>query len=90
MHLSPVQHLKRFAPIIPRILSVVLFGVAVWAIYQQLHQYSLKEVVQSVTAISRDCILAALALMVLNYGVMTGYDTLAIHHIHRDGTIWAL
>jgi uncharacterized membrane protein YbhN (UPF0104 family) len=84
MHTSPVQTLKRLAYLVPRLMSVVLFGVALWVIYQQLHQYSLKDVVQSVTAISVVQILAALALMGLNYGVITGYDTLAIHYIRQS------
>lgn len=65
-------------------MSVVLFGIALWAIYQQLHEYSLKEILQSVTSISTDRILISLALIVLNYGVITGYDTLAIHYIRQS------
>jgi uncharacterized membrane protein YbhN (UPF0104 family) len=84
MHTSPIQALRRVAYLVPRLVSVVLFGVAIWAIHQQLHQYSLKDVAQSVTAISVFQILVALTLIVLNYGVITGYDTLAIHYIRQS------
>ncbi len=81
---SSGQYLKHFFNIIPRAISVLLFCVAIWAIYQQLHQYSLKEMAQSVAAIRANYIFAAIALMVLNYGVITGYDTLAIHYIRQS------
>jgi uncharacterized membrane protein YbhN (UPF0104 family) len=84
MHPSLAQYLKRFTSVIPKLMSVVLFGIALWAIYQQLHQYSVKEILQSVTSISTDRILISLALIVLNYGVITGYDTLAIHYIRQS------
>ncbi len=84
MHTSLIQYLKRFTYLVPRLMSVVLFGIAIWAIYQQLHQYSLKDVVQSVTAVSVSHMLVAVALMVVNYGVITGYDTLAVHYIRQS------
>ena len=76
--------IKRLVDLFPRGLSLVLFGVALWSIDQQLHRFSLKEIAQGMTAIPAGHVLTALVLMALNYGVMTGYDTLAIHYIRQS------
>lgn len=65
------------------ILSFSLFSLSLWAIYQELRQYSLAEVKQSLAQLSAHQLLWAIALMSLNYFVMTGYDTLAVRYVHR-------
>ncbi|WP_041229730.1 lysylphosphatidylglycerol synthase domain-containing protein [Rippkaea orientalis] len=65
----------------PSILSVLLFGLSVWVINQELSRYNLREVGKSLATIPPSSLLWAIALTALNYGVLTGYDGL--------GTIYA-
>jgi uncharacterized membrane protein YbhN (UPF0104 family) len=80
------QTLKGIAKIASPLFSMVLFGVSIWAVYEQLHQYQLNEVLQSVKAIPINQGLAALGLMLLNCGIMTCYDTLAIRYLRQTVT----
>ena len=78
--------LKSLTKIASPLFSMVLFGVAIWAIYEQLHQYRLVEVIQGVKDIPLSQGLSALGLMVLNCGMMTCYDTLAVHYLRQSVT----
>jgi uncharacterized membrane protein YbhN (UPF0104 family) len=78
------QTLKGIPKIASPLFSMALFGVSVWAIYAQLHQYRLNEVIQSVKDIPIHQGLAALGLMLLNCGMMTCYDTLAVRYLRQS------
>ena len=78
--------LKDLVKIASPLFSMVLFGVSIWAIYEQLHQYRLNEVLQSVKDIPINQGLAALGLMLLNCGMMTCYDTLAVRYLRQSVT----
>ncbi len=84
------QYLNRYLKVIIRIgsplFSLVLFGVSIWAIYEQLHQYRLSEVVASVSDIPLTQGFVAFGLMVINCGIMTCYDTLAIRYLRQSVT----
>jgi glycosyltransferase 2 family protein len=78
--------LKGLTKIASPLFSMVLFGVSIWAIYEQLHQYRLNEVIQGVKDIPINQGLAALGLMPLNCGLMTCYDTLAVSYLRQTVT----
>jgi uncharacterized membrane protein YbhN (UPF0104 family) len=84
MNVSVTQSLKGIRRIISPLLSAALFGLAVWVIYQQMHQYRLNDLVQSIRSIPKSTLSIAGGLTVLNYAVMTGYDTLAMRYIRRS------
>jgi glycosyltransferase 2 family protein len=77
---------KGITKIASSLFSMVLFGVSIWAIYEQLHQHRLNEVIQSVKDIPINQGLAALGLMLLNCGMMTCYDTLAVRYLRQSVT----
>lgn len=79
-------YLKRLFRIAPALFGMVLFGVSIWAIYGQLHQYRLKEIVQSFRAIPLDQVLLASSFMLLNGVVMTCYDALAVRYMRQSLT----
>ncbi len=74
------QRLSRIAPIF---FSVLLFGLSIWAIASELRKYRWQDVVNSLTAIPNQYILLALAFTLLNYLLLTGYDTLAVRHLRQ-------
>jgi uncharacterized membrane protein YbhN (UPF0104 family) len=84
MNVSVPQCLKRISRIISPLVSTALFGLAVWIMYGQMHQYRLHDLLHSIQTIPRNKLLLAGGLTILNYGVMTGYDTLAMRYIRRS------
>jgi phosphatidylglycerol lysyltransferase len=78
---SSFKRLTRRAPIL---LSVLLFGLSLWAITQELRKYHLQDIFNSLTAISKPYLLLAIALTLLNYVLFTGYDTLALRHLRQS------
>lgn len=72
------QALKRFAP---ALLGLLLFGLSLWAIHQELHRYGWQNVLTSLQSIPRKHLLGAGLLMVINYIFLTAYDTLAITYV---------
>lgn len=72
------QVLKRFAP---ALLGLLLFGLSLWAIHQELHRYGWQNVLTSLQSIPRKHLLGAGLLMVINYIFLTAYDTLAITYV---------
>lgn len=72
------QALKRFAP---ALLGLLLFGLSLWAIHQELHRYGWQNVLTSLQNIPRKHLLGAGLLMVINYIFLTAYDTLAMTYV---------
>lgn len=72
------QALKRFAP---ALLGLLLFGLSLWAIHQELHRYGWQNVLTSLQSIPSKHLLGAGVLMVINYIFLTAYDTLAITYV---------
>jgi len=68
---------------IGQILPLVLFAVAAWLLYHEVRKYNLQEVLDSFAAIPPLQIVAALAMMVVNYSILVGYDWLALYAIRR-------
>jgi uncharacterized membrane protein YbhN (UPF0104 family) len=80
------RYIKWILRIAPAVFSLALFGISLWAIYGQLHQYRLQDIVQSVRAIPRARVLLALSFVFSNIVVMTWYDALAIRHMQQSLT----
>jgi uncharacterized membrane protein YbhN (UPF0104 family) len=84
MNFCAPQCLTGFRRIISPLLSAALFGLAVWIMSEQMHQYRLNDLVQSIRSIPKSTLAIAGGLTLLNYAVMTGYDTLAMRYIRRS------
>ncbi len=80
MKLSPPRHLVH---LLPSLLGLALFCLSIWAINQELKQYSIQEIWQSLRATPAANIGIAIGLTGLNYWVFTGYDTLAVRYVQH-------
>jgi len=76
--------LGRFANWIPPLLGIVLFIVSVWTIQQELSQHDPQEIWQKLRSIPTLKVMMAIALVVVNYTVLTGHDALAIRYIQQS------
>ena len=65
------------------LLGIVLFGAALWIVHHELKRFSYHEVVEHLAQIPTTQIALALALTILNYLALTGYDTLAIRYVGK-------
>jgi phosphatidylglycerol lysyltransferase len=72
-------NLKKIAPLI----GIVLFALALWVLRQTLGEYHYHDLVREFREIPASRIILAMALTVLGYTVMTGYDLLAIRYIQQ-------
>jgi uncharacterized membrane protein YbhN (UPF0104 family) len=75
-----VSRLRRLAPL----AGVALFCLALGLLYHELSNVHLSDVLRVLRAIPRERLLLALALTILGYATMTGYDALAIHALGRS------
>ncbi len=75
--------MKKFLPILGKLLVVVIFLFACWLLYHKIRSYSLKEIIDSILHIHSFQLLTAALLVILNYIILVGYDWLAVHAIHR-------
>lgn len=65
----------------PPLLGILLFGLSLWAIQQELSQHSPREIWSSIHAIPLRVVGVAIFLTLLNYWALTGYDTLACRYV---------
>jgi phosphatidylglycerol lysyltransferase len=63
------------------LLGLILFAVALLVLHRELKEYSYHDVMRSLGELSALHIYMALALTLLSYLVMTGYDSLALRYI---------
>jgi uncharacterized membrane protein YbhN (UPF0104 family) len=63
--------------------GIFLFAAALFVLRRELHAVSYHEITADLLAMPTSRLLAALALTVLNYAVLTGYDQLAFLYIGR-------
>jgi uncharacterized membrane protein YbhN (UPF0104 family) len=75
---------KRLTRLAPILLSLLLFGISLWAITQELRKYHLQDVINSLTTIPKPHLILAIALTLVNYILFTGYDTLAVYHLRQS------
>ena len=65
------------------LLGVVLFLAAVWTLHRELGAYHIKDIIGAFREINPLQIFTAIALTLFSYGIMTGYDLLALKFIRR-------
>jgi phosphatidylglycerol lysyltransferase len=65
------------------VIGVVLFAAALWVLHHELQQYHYHEVMRHIEELSATRLLLALALTMLSYLVLTGYDLLSFRYIHH-------
>lgn len=69
---------QRLSQAIPVIIGLSLFGLSIWTISQQFRHYHPRQVLENLQAIPQQSVLMATGLTLLNYIMLTGYDTLAV------------
>lgn len=74
---------ERLTQIASALLGLSLFGVSIWAITQELQKYSFVKIINALQAIPNQFLLWAVGLTILNYAMLTGYDTLALRYIKQ-------
>jgi phosphatidylglycerol lysyltransferase len=65
------------------LLGIFLFVAALWVLHHELRQYHYHEVMQHIEELPTTRLLLALALTMLSYLVLTGYDLLSFRYIHH-------
>lgn len=66
------------------ILGASLFGLSLFVISHELRHYDVRDIGRSLMAIPLPYVLGAVALTLLNYFMLTGYDVLALQYIRRS------
>ena len=72
---------ERFATALGPFLGLALFALAVWILHHELSEYHYGDVVGHLAAIPHRDVALAIALTVLGYLLLTGYDTLALRWV---------
>ncbi|MGH2746212.1 MAG: hypothetical protein ACRDN8_27715, partial [Thermoleophilaceae bacterium] len=72
---------ERFATALGPFLGLALFALAVWILHRELSEYHYDDVVGHLAAIPHRDVALAIALTVLGYLLLTGYDTLALRWV---------
>lgn len=79
---------QRIQQIAPSLVGLILFIFSVLAIRQELHKYGWQDILESLKTISDRRLLAALALMFINYLMLMSYDILAMIYIKGNLSFW--
>ncbi|MCH5277545.1 MAG: lysylphosphatidylglycerol synthetase family protein [Desulfovibrionaceae bacterium] len=75
--------MKKYLGILGKLLVLAIFALAIWLLYQKLRSYSLHEIKLSLNHIPVTHLALSFGLMILNYGILIGYDWLALKAIHK-------
>ncbi|MBD2090314.1 UPF0104 family protein [Microcoleus sp. FACHB-1515] len=75
---------KRLSEIGLGLLGVLMFSLSIAVIAHELRQNNHQDILRSLAAISKLRLLSAIALTVVNYWVLTGYDLLALRYVRRS------
>ncbi|MGA2171683.1 MAG: bifunctional lysylphosphatidylglycerol flippase/synthetase MprF [Sedimentisphaerales bacterium] len=65
------------------IISLTLFGVALFIIHHKLSHYRYRDIAGQLAQMPRTHLLAAIVLMILDYLVLTAYDFMALRYIQH-------
>ncbi|WP_416672544.1 lysylphosphatidylglycerol synthase domain-containing protein [Egbenema bharatensis] len=76
--------MRRIRQLLPILFIILMLTVAALAIRNELQEYSLQDIWQSITAIPKPRLLTALALTGLGYITITAYDLLGFRYIRRQ------
>ncbi len=74
---------SRLSAILSGALALVLLAAGLWVLRRELRQLSVAELRAAVAAIGATSLLAAVALTLADYLVLSGFDRLAQHHLGR-------
>ncbi|MFH1369937.1 MAG: bifunctional lysylphosphatidylglycerol flippase/synthetase MprF [Planctomycetota bacterium] len=72
---------RDFRQYIGAVMGLALFGVALFVIHHKLSHYHYRDIAGQLALLPRARLLAAMALTILDYLVLTGYDWLALRYI---------
>ncbi len=78
--------MKRIRHIVSFLMPLLLLSLCVWSITRELQEYSWQELWHSLMQIPKTRKLEAIALTVLGYLTITGYDLLAFRYIRHSLT----
>ena len=81
--MTPWQRLQQIAP---AAIGALLFTLSIAAIRSELRHYGWQNVLESLQNIAKVRLLAAFGLMLVNYVILTGYDTLAMVYLRQSIT----
>jgi phosphatidylglycerol lysyltransferase len=68
------------------LFGLLLFAAALWVLHHQLRTYHFHDIIRHLGELPGHRLLLSLALTVLSYVIMTGYDTLALRYIQHPLT----
>ncbi len=83
---SPTVKSSKILRLLPVLLAGILLAFTYHWLSHELTAHSLAQIWQSFRSIPQSSILLALSLTLLNYGVLSGYDTLAVRYARRPLT----
>jgi hypothetical protein len=78
--------MKRIRHIFSFLVPLLLLSLCIWSITRELQEYSLQELWHSLIQIPKTRKLEAIALTILGYLTITGYDLLAFRYIRHSLT----
>jgi uncharacterized membrane protein YbhN (UPF0104 family) len=64
-------------------LPIALLALSIWSLNRQLHHYRLEEILASLATTANRYLALAAGLTILNYAILTGYDTLAVRYLRH-------
>ncbi len=79
---------KRYLRILGLAVVLLVFALAIRLLYGILQEYSVSDIIDSVRKVQVKWILAALGLTVVNYGILVGYDFLAVRYVREPMALW--
>lgn len=82
--------MKNIRQIIPIIFIIALFSISIMSIVSELKKDSIESVWLYLQNIPRGHKINALAMTILGYGLMTGYDWLGFAHIRQKLSAWKI
>ncbi|MFQ6078460.1 MAG: bifunctional lysylphosphatidylglycerol flippase/synthetase MprF, partial [Thermodesulfobacteriota bacterium] len=74
---------NKFLQSLGPLFGLILFAVALWILHHELGEYHYNDIVQDLWELPTRRLLLALALTILSYSIMTGYDALALRYIRH-------
>lgn len=78
-----LERLRRIAPFLKPIIILALFAIALRVLQESLSRYRYRDIIAYLSSLPADQVVLAIALTLLGYLVMTGYDTLAFEYIRH-------
>lgn len=75
--------MKRLRQLLPILFSLLILGLAIWAVAHEFRNYTVQDLLNSLKNIPTSHKLGAVALTFLGYLSMTGYDWLGFIYVRR-------